>query len=215
MACPCCGPQTQTCDCQLTAPNAPFPLPEGKTLKVELTLLPKEGLSSLQSEMTLKFPLTPGPGQQEYAGGGWVNYLTGEIVGGDPPSDDFTFGVSTYVQCVRGGGLGPPFFQGNFFLFIAVFSSGAADPNFGRRFSFGYRENGEWVYDPWNAVWGLDGFSVSLRGIRTAVQDGLCLVDDSEIARWPVRESGVNPDDSADYSCEDVGLCAEARVILE
>lgn len=214
MTCPCCGPQT--CDCELTAPVGPFPLPEGKTLKVELTLLPKEGLSSLQSEMTLKFPLAPGPGLQEYAGGGWVNYLTGEIAGGgSPPSDDFTFGVGSYVRCVRGGGYGSPFFQGNFALYLSVSSSGAADPNFGRRFSFGYRENGEWVYNPWNAVWGLTGFGLGLFGIRPVVQDGLCLVDDSQIVRWPIRESGVNPDDSTDYSCEDVGLCAEARVIVE
>jgi hypothetical protein len=194
------------CDCGANSPSAPFPLPDGKSLSVQVTLKPKEGLASIASDLTFSIPMAHRPSAFDYENTVfYLNPTTGQVSVGIP-SSDFSVTISALIRCTRGGGYGPPNFQGTFYLLFFMSDNGI-EPDPLKRFSFGYRENGEWVYDPENGQFGIQGFGAESWGLQPVVQDGFCAVTNGA-AMWP-------EDSPSGYSCEDVGLCAEIRMVLE
>jgi len=199
MPCPCCGPQT--CDCTTLSNGAPFPLPPGKAgILLKLTLIPKDQLSTLAGEITIELPLShPANGStaEDYANDGlcyYFNQATGEVDCTFAFREGFDNWITARVRCWRGGG--PPK-QGQFYFAFAIG---------GQSLRYGYRENGEWFFNPEQLV-GL----TSLAGeawFDPVVEGGNCSISSQAVLRWPQDYP------NASFACDDLGICAEARFDL-
>jgi hypothetical protein len=183
-------------------------LPPGKTgITLQLTLKPKAGyaahchedgtITAVEDDVLVEMPLAGPSGLNDYGNKSrcyFFNFLTGEVDCTFTGGGAFQSFLTVMIRCWRGGG--PPK-QGQFYFAFAIGGSGLR---------YGYRENGEWFFNPEQLV-GL----TSLGGeawFDPVVEGGNCSISSQAVLRWPQDFP------NASFACDDLGICAEARFDL-